>query len=146
MACDTTGWFCFYFHQSRIQLFPYSQKLTMLYLDGNKIGDNGTQYLADGLRNNTVIIILSPYLLFLSTSRYIDAHDTLPSKQSNRRHRSTTPRRCLAIQHGDSDSIFINHVSNFFHIDRNSPRSFLTGIKSETMGHNILLMVCEITR
>jgi hypothetical protein len=59
IPCGTTGWFRFYFHQSCIQLFPFWQKLTMLYLDGNKIGDNGTQHLAVCLRNNTVIIVLS---------------------------------------------------------------------------------------
>ena len=42
----------------------FTQALTTLDLTGHEIGDKGAEHLADGLRNNTVTLILSSSLSY----------------------------------------------------------------------------------
>jgi len=54
----------FYSSLSYLRSEHSKQTLTTLNLDSNSISDKGAKYLADALRNNTVTIILSSFLLY----------------------------------------------------------------------------------
>jgi hypothetical protein len=74
-------WFLPYFHFSHIRLLLllYTQTLTTLDVGFTRIGNAGTQYLANVLRNNTVILILFfiPRIFIFSSAHRHSLHCTL---------------------------------------------------------------------
>ena len=70
----------------------FTQTLTELHLDNNKIGEQGAQHLADALKQNKVTLIPpSPFISLTSNkSFHTDTHSTLPPGQSTRPTRSRT--------------------------------------------------------
>jgi Ran GTPase-activating protein (RanGAP) involved in mRNA processing and transport len=55
----------------------FIQTLTKLHLSNNQIGDAGAQHLADALRNNTVILILSSSISYTHLHFFIQTLTTL---------------------------------------------------------------------
>jgi hypothetical protein len=118
MPYEITRWFSFYCHPFHIHFIFYTQTLTTLQLDNNGIREAGSQYLADALRNNMVILILFSSLSYSSSFLHLDTHLTAAWWQSNRRSWITISRWHLAKQHGNSDPSFIARIlSSSLHID-----------------------------
>ena len=72
MHYDRTRWPIIPVHLSHIHLLLFTQTLTELYLQGNPIGANGAQALADALRQNKVTHLPGSSLIsiFFSSHRH----------------------------------------------------------------------------
>jgi hypothetical protein len=120
MPYELTRWILFSVDFSDIYLILLTQILTKLIIRYNKIGDIGTQHLADVLRDNTVIILFSWTLSCLSSSIHIDTHYIGSFMESNWRTRGTTSRWCFGTEQGDFHStLFLSYVCSSIHIVSN---------------------------
>jgi hypothetical protein len=95
MRYEITRCLSFPLDLSHTHLFLYLQTLTTLELRYSVIGDEGAQHLADALRNNTVTLILSSYLSYLSAPLHTGIDQSGASWQLHESCWSSISRWCL---------------------------------------------------
>ena len=88
-------WSLFSLHFSHIHLQFFTQTFITLDLAWNAIGARGVQHLADALRSNTVILILSSLVSYTTSFFHIDTQDTKSYRQCHRRCRCTISSWCI---------------------------------------------------
>jgi len=109
---------CFYHH-----LIPVSfiQTLTTLHLNGNRIGNQGAQYLGEALRHNTVrSLLLHVFIIisFLSLSYRHSLHSALTSIELELKVHNIWVKHCDTIQWDHYSFMFLpSSHSCLFHID-----------------------------
>jgi len=114
---------CFYHH-----LIPVSfiQTLTTLDLSGNKIGDQGAQYLAEALRHNTVrssLLHVFIIISFLSLSYRHSLHSTCRTIKSEIKVHNIWMKHCNTIQWNHHSFMFLpSSHSCLFHTDTHYTR------------------------